>query len=144
MNWQARLQIRLLEIQPASVVALDEQAYILASRVLPTTPVVGLQDKRPDSPFSLALGIVALNGLDAQQARHLISQTRLYVAPRILLSVQSDCALDEDMFRALGFTLSATDTAENRRIHDYDLDTYKTVPDWLNARHWAHPERWEA
>ena len=29
------------------------------------------------------------------------------------------------------------------RIHYYDLDTYKTVPDWLNARFWANPERWE-
>jgi hypothetical protein len=32
-------------------------------------------------------------------------------------------------FRALGFTLAATDTAE-LRIYDYDLATYKTVPDW--------------
>jgi hypothetical protein len=142
MNWRDLLQTRLLEIQPASVLALDEQAHTLASSVLQTTPVI-LKGNRPDSPSSLALGIAALNGLNAQQAQHLISQTRLYAAPRILLAVQLDCALDEKMFRALGFTLSATDTAENRRIHYYDLDTYKTVPDWLNARHWANPERWE-
>lgn len=24
----------------------------------------------------------------------------------------------------------------------YDIASYKTVPDWLNPRHWAHPERW--
>jgi hypothetical protein len=29
------------------------------------------------------------------------------------------------------------------RIHYYDLDTYKSVPDWLNNRYWANPERWE-
>jgi hypothetical protein len=142
MNWRTRLQTRLLEIQPASVLALDEQARTLASRALPAVPV-SLLDTLPDAPCSLALGIDALDGLNAQQAQHLISRTRLYAAPRILLAVPSDCVLDEDTFRALGFTLSATDATENRRIHYYDLDTYKTVPDWLNARHWANPERWE-
>lgn len=24
----------------------------------------------------------------------------------------------------------------------YDIASYKAVPDWLNPRHWAHPERW--
>jgi hypothetical protein len=25
-------------------------------------------------------------------------------------------------------------------IYAYDIATYKTTPDWLNARYWAHPE----
>jgi hypothetical protein len=142
MNWRDHVRTRLLDIRSASVLALDEQAHTLAGSVLPATSVM-LQDNRPHSPCALALGVAALDGLNAQQAQHLISQTRLYGAPRILLVVPFDCALDETTFRALGFALSATDTAENRRIHYYDLDTYKTVPDWLNARHWANPERWE-
>jgi hypothetical protein len=97
----------------------------------------------PQQTCALALGIDALNGLDAAQAQHLISRARLYVAPRILLVVQQGGVLDEATFRALGFTLSAADTMEDRRLYDYDLATYKTVPDWLNARYWAHPERWE-
>lgn len=141
MNWRDHLQARLLEIQPESVCALDAAAHQLAAKVLANTPV-RTHENLPDSPCALALGIDALNGLDAQQAQHLISQTRLYIAPRILLAVQESCALDDATFRALGFTLSATDTAENLRIYDYDLATYKTVPDWLNARFWAHPERW--
>ena len=142
MNWRDHLRTHLLEIQPESVCALDAAAHQLAGNALRNTPVRA-HKHLPDSPCALALGIDALNGLDAQQAQHLISQTRLYSAPRILLAVQSGCVLDEAMFRALGFTLSATDTTENMRIHYYDLDTYKTVPDWLNARFWAHPERWE-
>ena len=63
--------------------------------------------------------------------------------PRLLLAAQPGCALDDDAFRALGFTLSLADTAANVRVYHYDLDTYKTVPDWLNARFWANPERWE-
>ena len=27
-------------------------------------------------------------------------------------------------------------------IYGFDLGTYKATPDWLNARHWAHPEHW--
>lgn len=142
MNGLDYVQSRLLEIQPASVCALDERTTELAARVLPETPVF-----MPGDPFgtpcSLALGIHALRGLNASQARHLISRTRLYVAPRLLLAESLDCALDADAFRALGFTLCACDPAENLNIYDYDLDTYKLVPDWLNAKYWAHPERWK-
>jgi hypothetical protein len=142
MNWRDHLQQRLLDTRPASVCALDAAAHQLVGDVLPATPV-RTHDPLPDTPCALALGIDALNGLDARQAQHLISQTRLYIAPRILLAVRMDCALDEDMFIALGFALAATDTTAKVRIHEYDLDTYKTVPDWLNARFWANPERWE-
>jgi hypothetical protein len=142
MNWRDHLRQRLLDIRPASVCALDAAAHQLAEEVLRDTPVHA-PEKSPAAPCALALGVDALTGLDAQQARNLIHRTRLYVAPRILLAVPAAGPLDEPMFIALGFTLSATDTAENIRVHYYDIDTYKTVPDWLNARHWAHPERWE-
>jgi len=142
MNWRGHLQARLLEIQPESVCALDEPAHRLAAEMLPNTPV-HRHGNSPGPTCALAFGIDALSGLDAQHAQHLISQTRLYIAPRILLAVQESCALDEAAFRALGFTLAFVDTAANLRIYDYDLATYKTVPDWLNARFWAHPERWK-
>ena len=142
MSWREHLRTRLLDLQPESVCALDAAAGQLAGDVLPGTPIRP-PDPRPDSPCALALGIDALNGLDAAQAQHLISRTRLYLAPRILLAVPSGCVLDEAMFRALGFSLAATDAAAGLRIHYYDLDTYKTVPDWLNARFWANAERWE-
>ncbi|MHB1085459.1 MAG: DUF6231 family protein [Thiobacillus sp.] len=142
MNWHKHLQDRLLEIHPTSVCALDASANHLAGSVLPNASV-SMPGTLPDSPCTLALGVDVLNELDAPQSRHLINQTRLYAAPRILLAARSDCALDEEAFRALGFTLSATDPAEIMRIFYYDIDTYKMVPDWLNSRFWANPERWE-
>src|SRR4030065_1878943 len=132
MNWRDHLQARLLEIRPESVCALDAAAHRLAGSLLQETPVIA-HENLPDSPCALALGIDALNGLDAQPAQHLISQAPLYIAPRILLAVQGNCALDEATFRALGFTLSATDTAEDMRMYDYDLATSKAVPDWLTT-----------
>lgn len=141
MNWRDHLHARLLEIQPASVYALDEAARQMAVDVLPTTPVCRAEHV-PDSPCALALGIDVLNGLDAPQALHLLNRTRLYAAPRILLATHGACVLGTDAFRALGFMLSGEDAAAQVRIYSYDIDTYKTVPDWLNARYWAHPERW--
>jgi hypothetical protein len=142
LNWRDTLQARLLALQPVSVLALDAAARDLASSALPHT-TIHFPDAPPHAPCALALGIDALNGLNGRQALQRISHTRLYAAPRILLAVPSNCALDESMFLALGFMLTAVDTSGDRRIHYYDLETYKTVPDWLNARHWAHPERWE-
>ena len=142
MNWRDHLQARLLDIRPDSVCALDAAAHQLARDVLRDIPVRA-PDNPPGQPCALALGIDALNGLAAQQAEQLISQVRLYVAPRILIAAQPDCALDDATFRALGFTLSTPEPVEGKRLYYYDLDTYKTVPDWLNDRFWAHPERWE-
>jgi hypothetical protein len=141
MTWRDQIQRHLLEQRPERVCALDAAAYRMVQTILPATPV-----SRPDNPqhtrCTLALGIDALSQLNAQQACLLINRIRLYVAPRILLAAQPDCALDAAAFRALGFMLSATDPADATRVFHYDLDTYKTVPDWLNARYWAHPERW--
>jgi len=142
MNWRDHLQTRLLEIRPESLYALDAAALQLAGEVLRGTPA-RLHGKPFEQTCALALGLDALNGLNARQAQHLISQTCLYAAPRMLITAQPGCALDDASFRALGFTLSATDAQENVRVYEYDLATYKTVPDWLNARYWAHPERWE-
>ena len=54
MNWLGHVQSRLLEMQPASVFALDERAFQLATRVLPQTPV-SMQGKASNTPCSLAV-----------------------------------------------------------------------------------------
>lgn len=142
MDWRNHLITRLREIQPDSVCALDAAAYQLALDARPGT-AVSMHESHPVQTSQLALGVNALNGLDTQRAQHLINQIRLYVSPRILLVAQPGCALDEAAFRALGFTLSISDSAHRTQVYYYDLDTYKTVPDWLNSRYWAHPESWE-
>ncbi len=141
MNWRDHLRARLLEARPVSVYALDAAAHELAGNVLPTTPLHGPGDA-PDVPCALAVGIDVLNGMNQPQAQQLINRTRLYLAPHMLLVAPANCALGDAAFRALGFTLSVTD-ADGIRVYDFDLATYKMVPDWLNARFWAHPERWE-
>lgn len=142
MHWRDHLAAQLRAMQPASLCTLDEGARQFAANVLPDVPTRPLEPL-PQPPCALALGIDALHGLDAGQAGRLIHRVQTYAAPRLLLVAATGCALDEAAFRALGFTLALADHTADVRIHHYDLATYKTVPDWLNARFWAHPERWE-
>ncbi|WP_324779056.1 DUF6231 family protein [Thiobacillus sedimenti] len=140
MTWREHLEARLQASRPARVCALDAAARALAAVALPG---VAIDDAATaPAPCALALGVDALDGLDAAQAEQLLSRVRLYTAPHVLVVARPGCALDEAAFRALGFTLAATDAA-GVRVHEYDIETYKSVPDWLNSRFWAHPERWE-
>lgn len=138
MDWHAHLAVRLAALRPARLCALDDEARAFAAAHLPGVPILAA-----GAPAALALGIAALDRLDAGAARHLIHRVRLYVAPRLLLAARADGPLDDDAFRALGFECELRDPADGTRIQAYDLATYKPVPDWLNARFWAHPERWE-
>ncbi len=142
MDWRAALRKRLLDSRPASVCALDAAAHAYAAEAIPHVPLTP-PDARSAEPCTLALGVDALDGLDAAQAQQLIHHVRLYRAPRLLLVAHAGCALDEAAFLALGFELAARDAAAGVRLHAFDLDTYKPVPDWLNSRFWANPERWE-
>jgi len=29
------------------------------------------------------------------------------------------------------------------QIFEFDIRSYKPAPDWLNAKNWANPERWD-
>lgn len=140
-NWSHWLAQRLQALEPERVCVLDSRADELATTALPGTPRFSFDQATP--PCSLALGLDVLDGLDAPSARHLIHRVRLFAAPRLLLLAQPGCALDDAAFRALGFIREATDPECGIHIHSYDLATYKPTPDWLNARYWAHPERWE-
>lgn len=142
MDWREHLQRLLRDAKPASVCALDAAALELAQRALPDLPIQPYREPQP-TRCSIALGVDALNGLAPPEVEHLISRIRTYSAARLLLVAQAECRLDEAGFRALGFVVSLVDAAENVRVYDYDLDTYKSVPDWLNSRFWAHPENWE-
>lgn len=142
MDWDAQLAAYVVAMQPDSVYVLDARAHQLISDLLPDV-YVATRAQMPDRHCAVAVGIEACAGLSAADAAHLISRTRLYVAPRMVLAEPPDGVLDEQAFRALGFSVRAVDTPNSMNLYDYDLETYKTVPDWLNARYWAHPERWK-
>lgn len=142
MNWQDHLLDTLRRLQPPTLCSLDPAADELASQLFAPGQLHRWQGTTA-TRCELALGIDALNGLHSRQAFELLAKVSTYVAPGLLIVARSGCVLDADAFRALGFIASFHDTVEDVTIYHYDIATYKPVPDWLNAKYWAHPERWE-
>jgi hypothetical protein len=144
MNWRSLIVDEIRRIQPHDLCALDDSAYGLARALLQQGRVQRyLPGAPPQTQFGLALAVDALNVLDAVQARILLGHVRSFISPRILIAADPRCPLDRNAFLALGFERSGHDDTENVALYRFDFNTYKHVPDWLNARHWAHPERWK-
>jgi hypothetical protein len=142
VNWREHLLDTLRRLQPQTLCTLDSAAHDLARQLFDPARLHAFGGPGA-TRCSLALGIDALNGLDRRQGLQLLAQVRTYAAPAVLIAAQPGCTLDASEFRALGFVVTFTDSAEKVTLYEYDIATYKPVPDWLNARFWAHPERWE-
>lgn len=149
MSWRALLAEALHGLTPGPICALDAAALDATAAALVGIGLGHLTVQlceahvHPSPPVQLAIVMDALNGLDAAQARSLLARTRDFIAPRIVVIATAHCALDRLAFLAIGFEALGIDAPEKIAIYRFDLNTYKQVPDWLNARHWAHPERWK-
>lgn len=144
MSWQATLSEILQRIAPQPIVALDGAAFHVTATLLPDANIALATVTMPlEKPASLAVVMDALKDLDAAQARTLLARVRDFIAPRIVVIATAQCTLDRLAFLGIGYDVLAVDETENIAIYQFDLSTYKQVPDWLNARHWAHPERWK-
>lgn len=118
------------------VAVLDDDAAIWLAE---HAPQIIVERDRPHC--DLALGISALCGLDAAAARFRLFHARTYLAPSVIVVARADCSLCAADFRALAFEPLATDATAT--LYQFNLATYKPVPDWLNSRYWAHPENWD-
>ena len=96
-------------------------------------------------------GVIAgyLETVDEETGGVLIARLRDVLVRRlcVVLSVADPIRpaawTDADM-TAFGFThLERVQKANtDYRIYGFDIASYKSTPDWLNPRHWAHPDRW--
>lgn len=141
MTWCDTLAQALRSVPGEQICALDTGALHIVSDLLEVqgqlcTAVSGV-------PTQLALVKDALNDLDAAHARTLLARVRNFVSPRIIVIADAHCALGRLDFLALGYETLGVDEAEPITLYQFDIATYKQVPDWLNARYWAHPERWK-
>lgn len=143
MNWRDTLIQALQSVPVGQVCALDAGAQQVARELLPEAQLTLCDTPPGNAPMQLALVKDALNALDAAQARTLLARTRDFMAPRIIVLAGPHCMLARLDFIALGYEILAADDAEQIALYQFDLATYKQVPDWLNARFWANPERWK-
>jgi hypothetical protein len=90
--------------------------------------------------------------LDKSSACQLIARLRDTLAINLLIAVPLESGApgvlsqwaDGD-FLALGMQVHAQLKYEGGTLglYRFSIHDYKPVPDWLNAKYWAHPERWE-
>ena len=99
--------------------------------------------------FDLALISHTLEYLDRDAAARLIARLRDVHARRLIVILPMGPDWEghkshwhKNSMLAYGFVHVGGRTHEGREVHFYafDIDTYKTTPDWLNARYWANPE----
>ena len=92
------------------------------------------------------LGFVLLNTAEmadasSQDKSQLLVKLRDLMAKRIVVVSRLQ---DEQLLRALGFTQLIDKTAHGSdfALWQFNILTYKHVPDWFNSRFWANPENW--
>jgi hypothetical protein len=158
----ADLAGRLETFKPASLLAIGPQAGALTAGYHDAHPECRLSyldahgTLDPDSLLEELAGygrfdFVILRGVleraDADTGAHVLARLRDVHAKRFCLVLDPsdhDHPWQSSALIAMGLAHWSRETvnAAVLEIYGFDLGTYKTTPDWLNARHWAHPQHW--
>jgi Family of unknown function (DUF6231) len=131
-TWQITLETRVRQHNPQRIVVRGEplldwiEALNFAERVK-------LVEELPAD--------MALLSLPGQTVAEIVRLRDL--CPKLIVLSESPEGPDFNEFLALGFERIYQSEDSAAQLFEHDIATYKTVPDWLNAKYWAHPERWE-
>ncbi len=84
-----------------------------------------------------------LETLDHEKAEHVIAQVRDIHAREVLLILSNNSEWKTTDLIGLGLRQIAETEQQNETFHAWYFarDNYKKVPDWLNNRYWANPEK---
>ncbi len=93
------------------------------------------------------LGIVAhtLEQVDRRTGELLLGRLRDVATRRFVVQMPiSNTQWTTGDFLAFGLHELAKYRVANTdyQLFHYAIKTYKTVPDWFNSHHWAHPQNW--
>lgn len=103
-----------------------------------------LQSTPAGTRYDAALASDVVETLGETDATRVLAGLRdIHAGRLLLLTVESARSRPADLL-ALGLTGLGAVRADTTVLlaYEYDLRRYKRTPDWLNPRHWAHPERW--
>lgn len=149
----------LLQLEPQSILLLDPDSTELCLPYLQVRPECRLEHvTQPHAEldmgqrYDICIVTNTLERMDKASAGQLIARLRDLLARRLFVvvpvgegwsDVKSHWTMSE--FIGLGMHLLSDYEQDGRcwQMYKFDLADYKLTPDWLNARYWAHPERWD-
>lgn len=131
---------RLLLIGPA-----DSPVHEAARRVRPDARELSPEQATPEAlggtVYDLAVVTQTLERLPRRDGGMLLSRLRDLHAKRFLALVQLDGGWSNTDLIAYGMKRCGRFPGDYA-LYRYNIYDYKDTPDWLNAKYWAHPERW--
>ncbi|ENW04959.1 DUF6231 family protein [Acinetobacter beijerinckii] len=82
-----------------------------------------------------------MQSISEVQKSQLLVKLRDLMAKRIVVVSKLN---DEKLLRSLGFTqlIDKTTHDSDFALWQFNILTYKHVPDWFNSKFWANPENW--
>lgn len=143
------IQLLIKEIKPESLLIISDETFDIEDADINavTIPCAGsLSALYELGRFDLVLVLGALNILDKTDGEQLLGRLRNLHAKRLLLS-HPPCdhwALSD--FLAFAMTelnhYPADGDLPEWQLFEYNIHSYKSVPDWLNNKFWANPNMW--
>lgn len=141
----------LKEIQPNSLLLIGDAAELQSIDSVAEVEQISTADSLSAleglGRFDLVIVLGALNSLDKKHGEQLLGSLINLHSKRLLLSHQP---CDEwPLQDLLAFAMSElshypadADTPE-QQLFEYNIFSYKSVPDWLNNKFWANPKMWD-
>lgn len=153
---------KLLEqLRPCSILLLDFPASRICSSYLQEHPGCQLDQLTNEDilaqlqtrgRYDCCLVANVLERMEKTAAGQVLARLRDLHAGRLFVVVPIGegwldlaSAWETTDFIAYGMRLLHSYEQDGRRLQMYgfDIGDYKRTPDWLNPKHWAHPDRWD-
>ena len=140
----------LKEIKPNSLLLIGDGLALEASdmpEVQQISAAGSLSALEGLGRFDLVIVLGALNSLDKKHGELLLGSLKNLHAKRLLLS-HTPCP-DWSLPDFLAFAMSelnhypADADKPEQQLFEYNIFSYKSVPDWLNNQFWANPKMWD-
>ena len=153
---------RLLEqLKPRSILLLDSPGSRICSSYLQGQPQCQLDRLNDDGlltqlqtrgRYDFCFVANVLERIEKTAAGQVLARLRDLHATRLFVVAPIGeewpalaSAWEMTDFIAYGMRLLHSYEQDGKRLQMYkfDIGDYKRTPDWLNPKHWAHPERWD-
>lgn len=159
--YAADVEALVEQFRPASILLLDPEGDELVSTLLRRCPecrvdrltnddAMAQLRKRGRYPFSFVAN--TLERMSKAAAGQLIARLRDLHSERLFVLVPigqewQGLASTWEMSEFIGYGMRLVSTytkdAKRLQMYKFDIADYKDTPDWLNAKYWANPERWD-